>query len=500
MEPSAIVRTSKFLSLILRHNPDKIGLVLDEHGWAEVDELLAKINRFGFSLDRAGLEEVVAQNNKQRFTFNADGQKIRASQGHSIPVDLELQPLSPPEVLYHGSASRFLSSILEKGLLPGSRTHVHLSKDMETARAVGKRHGSPVIFQVQARQMEAEGYPFFLSANGIWLTATVSPRFLTLLENNKQEPAENDAALLLPLPSGTQVITRIDYRDSSGEIACLAGAIGSILQAPETPSGNYLIRLVNGIEASFPRRHLTVRKLVTAQDMQAVGAEILSKIDLFPYVIYRCVVGSRAYGLAHENSDTDWRGFYLPPADLHWSLFGVPEQLEKPVTDECYWELQKFIQLALRANPNVLECLYTPLVETVTPLAQELLDQRDIFLTRLVFQTYNGYVISQFKKLEQDLRARGEIRWKHAMHLIRLLLCGITILRDGFMMISVDAYRDQLLAIKNGERQWEQVNEWRLRLHKEFEDAYQETRLPVQPDYRRANAFLIHARQAMLKP
>lgn len=311
---------------------------------------------------------------------------------------------------------------------------------------------------------------------------------------------QSDSSILLPLPIGTQVVTRVDYHDSSGEIACLAGAVGFILSGPQTPDGNYFVRLVNGIEASFPRKHLTIRKLITARDMEDIGEQVMAETDLFPYIIYRCIVGSVAYGLSQEWSDTDRRGFYLPPADLHWSLFGLPGQLEKPETEECYWELQKFIQLALRANPNVLECLYTPLVETVTPLAQELLDLRAIFLTRLVFQTYNGYVISQFKKLEQDLRARGEIRWKHAMHLIRLLLSGITILREGFVMISVDRYRDQLLAIRHGEYAWDQVNDWRLQLHKEFEEAYQATRLPVQPDYRKANDFLIHARQTMVKP
>jgi hypothetical protein len=303
-------------------------------------------------------------------------------------------------------------------------------------------------------------------------------------------PKDNDSAILLPLPMGTQVVIRVDYRDSSGEIVCLAGTVGSVLRALETPEGNYLVRLVNGIETIFARRHLTIRKLMRTQDLEAVGEQLLAEIDLFPQVIYRCIVGSQAYGLSHEDSDVDRRGFYLPPAELHWSLFGVPEQLERPETDECYWELQKFIQLALRANPNILECLYTPLVETASPLAQELLDQRQIFLTRLVFQTYNGYVISQFKKLEQDLRVRGEIRWKHAMHLIRLLLSGITIL-----MISVDRYRDQLLSIRRGEQPWEAVNQWRLRLHQKFEDAYQASHLPEHPDYRKANDFLIHARQ-----
>jgi hypothetical protein len=209
------------------------------------------------------------------------------------------------------------------------------------------------------------------------------------------------------------------------------------------------------------------------------------------------VVGSRAYGLDHAESDTDRRGIYLAPAGLHWSLFGVPEQLERPESEECYWELQKFINLALRANPNVLECLYTPLVETVPPMAQERLDCRQIFLSKFVYQTYNGYVLSQFKKLEQDLRARGAIRWKHAMHLIRLLLSGITILREGFVPVRVEEYRDRLLEIRSGRSSWEAVDAWRLALHREFEAAYCETHLPEQPDYARANRFLIEARRSM---
>ncbi len=313
-------------------------------------------------------------------------------------------------------------------------------------------------------------------------------------------PSKNqDSAIHLPLPVGTQVVIRIDHRDSSGEITSPAGTVGVVLRGPDAASGRYLVRLVNGIEAPFPRRHLAIRKLITAHDMEAAGEQMMAEIDLFPFVIYRCIVGSRAYSLSTESSDTDRRGFYLPPADLHWSLFGVPEQLERPETEECYWELEKFIQLALRANPNVLECLYTPLVETVTPLAQELLDQRQIFLTRMVFQTYNGYVISQFKKLEQDLRTGGEMRWKHAMHLVRMLLSGITVLREGFVVLTVDPFREQLLSIRRGELPWDGVNQWRLELHKEFEEAYQATRLPVLPDYRKANAFLIHARQGMAK-
>ena len=136
-------------------------------------------------------------------------------------------------------------------------------------------------------------------------------------------------------------------------------------------------------------------------------------------------------------------------------------------------------------NPNVLECLYTPIVESATPLARELLDMRAAFLSRLVYQTYNGYVMSQFKKLEQDLRAKGAIKWKHAMHLIRLLLSGITVLREGFVPVRVEEYRAALLAIKAGETPWDEINAWRLRLHQEFDAALAVTKLPDRPEYER---------------
>jgi hypothetical protein len=225
----------------------------------------------------------------------------------------------------------------------------------------------------------------------------------------------------------------------------------------------------------------------------------LKEYDLYDFVIYRCVVGSQAYGLSHEGSDTDRRGIYLPPADLHWSLYGVPEQLENAATEEVYWELQKFLVLALKANPNVLECLYSPLIETKTELAEDLLSHRDAFLSKLVYQTYNGYVLSQFKRLEQDLRSIGTIKWKHAMHLIRLLLSGITVLCEGFVPLSVEADRDRLLSIRRGEMDWESVNAWRLNLHQEFEDAFAETALPESPDYQAVNEFLLRARRSMAR-
>jgi putative RNA 2'-phosphotransferase len=165
----------------LRHDPGKIGLSLDSNGWADVEELVQKANHFGVRFDRQTLEKVVAENDKQRFAFNADKTKIRASQGHSIQVDLQLESATPPDVLYHGTAERFRESILEKGLLARSRQHVHLSKDTQTARIVGSRHGKPVIFQVDARAMQHDGLLFYLSENSVWLTEHVPVKYLALV-------------------------------------------------------------------------------------------------------------------------------------------------------------------------------------------------------------------------------------------------------------------------------------------------------------------------------
>ncbi|HLL72970.1 MAG TPA: nucleotidyltransferase domain-containing protein, partial [Pyrinomonadaceae bacterium] len=240
----------------------------------------------------------------------------------------------------------------------------------------------------------------------------------------------------LILPVGTQVVTRVAVRGAEGEDSCPRGAVGEIVEAPLDGFHSYRVRFLNGVEAALRREDLSIRKHAQSDGLDFTAASD-GNIELDKYVIYRCIVGSRAYGLDDDNSDTDRRGIYLPPAELQWSLYGVPEQLEHKETEECYWELQKFLVLALKANPNVLECLYTPLVEDATPLAEELLSLRAIFLSRLVYQTYNGYVMSQFKKLEQDLRAKGAIKWKHAMHLIRLLLSGVTTLREGYVPVRV---------------------------------------------------------------
>jgi uncharacterized protein len=301
----------------------------------------------------------------------------------------------------------------------------------------------------------------------------------------------------LILPVGTQVVSRVEVKTATGDISCLRGAVGVIVRSPTDNSHAYEIKLPNGTIVNLKRLEFSIRKHFQQTGLQAPN-NALEELNLFDYVIYRCIVGSRAYGLDDSESDTDRRGIYLPSATMHWSLYGIPEQIEHKEEQECYWELQKFLVLALKANPNILECLYTPAIETITPLAEELLSIREIFLSQLVYQTYNSYVLSQFKKMEQDLRNTGTIRTKHAMHLIRLLLSGITILKHGFVPVQVEDYRDRLLAIKYQQVSWDEVNRWRLSLHEEFDRTFTKTHLPERPDYERANAFLIEARHSMV--
>ncbi len=172
------IKTSKFLSYVLRHRPDSIGITLDKNGWVDIDELLAAAHRHGKGLSRVGLEQIVATNDKKRFALSDDGRCIRASQGHSVSVDLDLAPTVPPEFLYHGTVERFLDSIRAQGLVRGSRHHVHLSPDEATARKVGSRRGKPLILIVEAAQMHAAGHHFYRSANNVWLTEKVPAEFL----------------------------------------------------------------------------------------------------------------------------------------------------------------------------------------------------------------------------------------------------------------------------------------------------------------------------------
>lgn len=173
-----LTNTSKFISLILRHKPEVIGISLDMHGWANVEELIAGVRKT-HPLDRQILEEIVRTDAKQRYSFSPDGNYIRANQGHSIPVDVELPEVTPPETLWHGTGEKSVAAIDRDGLKPMHRLYVHLSGDPETARRVGKRHGPPVIYTVAAGQMARNGYIFYRSVNGVWLTASVPPQYLS---------------------------------------------------------------------------------------------------------------------------------------------------------------------------------------------------------------------------------------------------------------------------------------------------------------------------------
>lgn len=169
---------SKFLSYVLRHHPDKLGVTLDRNGWTSVAVLLEKINVEPYTLSMEELEEVVATNNKKRFAFNEDKTMIRANQGHSVDIDLALQPKEPPKYLYHGTVEKFITSIQEKGLIKGMRQHVHLSADKETAINVGSRRGKPIILTIRSGEMHAQDHPFYQSENGVWLTEKVPTEFI----------------------------------------------------------------------------------------------------------------------------------------------------------------------------------------------------------------------------------------------------------------------------------------------------------------------------------
>ncbi len=300
--------------------------------------------------------------------------------------------------------------------------------------------------------------------------------------------------LHLILPVGTQIVSRIELQSPTGDWSVPRGAVGEIIKSPDDGAHSYLVRFTNGVEAALQRHEMTIRKQFQ-REVTKPENDAFADLNLYDFVIYRCVIGSRAFGLDTDESDTDRRGIYLPPAELQWSLYGMPEQLENHATQECYWELQKFLILALKANPNILECLWSPLIETKTAVAEKLLAMRTCFLSKLVYQTYNGYVMSQFKKLEQDLRATGTIRWKHAMHLIRLLMSGVIVLKEAFVPVHVGDRRDFLLAIKCGQMDLAEINKLRLSLHKDFDAALAMTKLPDRPDYESVNAFLIEARR-----
>jgi uncharacterized protein len=216
-------------------------------------------------------------------------------------------------------------------------------------------------------------------------------------------------------------------------------------------------------------------------------------------VILQVMAGSRSFGLATERSDQDLRGVFLAPPREFFALDGAPRHVDLKESEEFYWELGRFCSLALRANPNLLECLHSEKILVVTDLGQELLDLRDAFLSKKVYATYLGYAQAQFRKMRNRRAAGKAIKWKHAMHLCRLLISGRKLLASGVLQVDVGAHRDPLLAIKNGEMAWDEFDAWRVSLEVKMEEASRCTSLPRSPDLARVEDFLIRARTRSLR-
>jgi uncharacterized protein len=223
--------------------------------------------------------------------------------------------------------------------------------------------------------------------------------------------------------------------------------------------------------------------------------------DLHAFVIYRVVAGSRAFGLATDTSDEDRRGVFLPPAERTWSLVKPPEQIESKAdgVEEVDWEIEKFLRLALAANPNILETLWSPQILHADETGRELRALRGVFLSRLLYKTYSGYVASQLRLMERAVERNGTYRPKHAMHLIRLLLSGTEALTTGDIRVDVGEWRDELLSIRASGWPFGRVRERAQELDRLFREAFTATRLPERPDFDRVNSFLIRARRRMAR-
>jgi hypothetical protein len=271
----------------------------------------------------------------------------------------------------------------------------------------------------------------------------------------------------------------------SSRPAAPAGSITSPVAGAESRHA-----LSSGVALSIPQDQL---------------APIIPANDLPPRrtlaIAYSAIVGSRAYGLDQDDSDVDRRGFYIPSADLHFSLCGVPEQLVHDDDQLCYWEIEKFLHLALKANPTVLETLFSPAVEIATSRAHELLAERHRFLSRRAYQTFLGYADTQFNKMQRAHERAGSadgIKWRHAMHLIRLLHAGIHLVRSGTLNLRVpEELRPTLLSIRRGERPWQEVAALHARLCREFDEAFSRTPLREEPDTAFADNYLVSLRLAV---
>ncbi len=318
------------------------------------------------------------------------------------------------------------------------------------------------------------------------------------------------------IPIGTQVVLKRDLPvmgaivDAEGVHAIKkSGNVGVVAEAPLLHEYAYLVRFTDGHAVRAKKSELAIRRTEAPED-HLPDREVL----LFEkFVIYKARMGSKAFGLSDENSDNDERGVYLPPAEWHWSLQPLPEQLEFKRTpdgqlldhnssadadDFCWWEIEKFLRLALKANPNVLEALYVPEqhIVFIDEMGRRLRELRALFLSKLIFQTYSGYVLSQFKKMKYAVDREEEFRPKHAMHLIRLLYSGIEAMRGHGILVEVGAYREELLRIKQGMMPFDQIHKHAVSLNVTMQSEFERTQLPDRPDVGAVDRFLIEARRS----
>ncbi len=296
------------------------------------------------------------------------------------------------------------------------------------------------------------------------------------------------------IPPGSQVVLRYDRRVPGTDAVKPAGTVAEVVESPASNDRPYLVRFLDGTSFRLKFGELLVRRgdhTVEAATTATAGP------DVSAFVVYRVTVGSRAFGLSTESSDEDRRGVYLPPAEWNWSLTRPPEQVEffGEGVEEVDWEVEKFLRLALQANPNILETLWSPAVLHIDETGEELRAMRGAFLSRHLYRTYSGYVLSQFRLMKKGFDTNRRYKPKHAMHLIRLLHSGIHALREGDIRVDVGEHRDELLAIRRGEVPFEAVEARALELDRVFQEAFATTKLPEKPDAERANRFLIAARR-----
>lgn len=287
---------------------------------------------------------------------------------------------------------------------------------------------------------------------------------------------------------GDQIAIRSEL--AVGDRAYPTGAIG-VVESIGGPS--LCVRLAAADTAQTPRSNVLI-----VRDGELAGGDAA--------VFLRVVVGSRAYGLDSDHSDTDIRGVYAPSAAVHWSLDGAPEQFQSDETQTVLWEVEKCLRLALKANPSVLEMLWSPLVEFASPLGKELLSLRERFLSKAVYKSFLGYADAQFAAIERANAASTNAgkgsggaggKWRHAMHLIRLLIAGEGLVRTGRLELDAREHRDLLLSIKRGERAWSEVEGLRTAWRERFDREFASTVLQDEPDVSAADALLIKVRRTM---